>query len=225
MPEPVPIDFEQPVPLFPLQHCVMLPHATVPLHIFEPRYRAMTRDAVAGRGLIAMATFEGQQWKTQYEGKPPIRPCVCVGYLLRHEKLADGRFNILLQGLCRAKVLREPAHDPYRVGLLKPIESIAPLEIDLDEYRAKVEALLADPVLSQLDGVQAINNWISREIPTAALIDLAVMTCCPDPEDRYAMLAESDAIGRAQFLCRHLRHERARLTGDDLPDDDAPGWN
>src|SRR5690606_15602323 len=188
-----------------------------PLHVFEPRYRAMMADTLDSHGLIAMATFEGDAWQSDYYGTPAIRPCVCVGTIARHEKLPDGRYNLLLQGLARAHVIRELPHDPYRIAMLEPIERVTPMEIDLDEPRQAIERLLADPVLARLEAVAAIRHWLNREIPTAVLVDLAIMTCCSDGECRYAMLAEPDAAARGQWLAQRLRRERESLTHDTPP--------
>ncbi len=223
------INWSKPIPLFPLQDCVLLPHATVPLHVFEPRYRAMMADVLDGAGLIAMATFDGEDWRADYEGKPPIRPCVCVGLVVRHEKLADGRYNLLLQGMARARVRQEIPHNPYRIALLKATEKNRAMEIDLDESRQTIESLLADPALTQLESVSAVQNWLSKEIPTVVMIDLVILTCCSDRECRYAMLAEPDVAARARWLVKMLRRQRQRLVEQEvnLPPrtDDGLGLN
>lgn len=207
----VTIDFGQPIPLFPLPSCVLLPHATIPLHIFEPRYRQMVGQSLRGRRLIAMAIFAGPAWREEYEGSPPVRPCVCVGYILRHERLPDGRFNILLQGLCRAKVLSESPHDTYRLAMLEPVEARSAMEIDLEDQRRSIEQLLADPVLKELAAISAIQNWLSDEIPTAALVDLAAMTFCENLEQRYRLLEEPDVQARAGWLLRTLQVTRRTM--------------
>ncbi len=211
MSETLTIDFRQAIALFPLPNCVLLPHATIPLHIFEPRYRRMVGDALDGKGLVAMATFEGEDWKKTYEGKPVLRPHVCVGYIVKHQKLDDGRYNVLLQGACRARIVREVASTPYRKALLEPLELQSPMEIDLSDHRATLESLLNDPLLKELSSIAAVQNWISREIPTNALIDLTTMTVCDDVNERYQMLAEGSAESRAIWLERWLRTTKKTL--------------
>ncbi len=188
-----------------------MPRARLPLHIFEPRYRAMVRDALDSRGLIAMATFNGRDWGKEHLGDPPIRPCVCVGYIVRHERLEDGRYNILLHGVARAKVVDEIDHQPYRKARLEPIEHGSAMEIDLDEIRRRLETLLGDPLLKQLAAINTVNNWLSDEIPTAAMVDLAILTVCENTVCRYAMLAEPDLESRARWLERHLSDTRRTL--------------
>ncbi len=103
------------VPLFPLPGTVLLPGALLPLHIFEPRYRAMVQDAVQGERLIAMALL-GPGYEADYEGAPAIEEHVCIGRIVLEEALPDGRWNILLVGLRRARVVDEDRSRPYRLA-------------------------------------------------------------------------------------------------------------
>lgn len=206
------IDFHKPIALFPLADCVLLPHATVPLHIFEPRYREMVSDCLAEDvPLIAMATFEGDGWKKHDQSKPAIRRYVCLGVIVRHVKLPDGRYNILLQGVCRARINDEIEHDPYRLAMLEPVEATNTMEIDLDEHRQRIEGLLADEHLRRLAAVGAVKNWLNQEIPTSIMVDLAVLTICRDVESRYYMLSEPDAFERARWLEHYLVQTRQTL--------------
>jgi Lon protease-like protein len=212
MTETLTIDFSEPVPLFPLPQCVLLPHGTIPLHIFEPRYRRMVADAIDSRGLIAMASFADDGWKLDYEGRPALREHVCLGYVVRHESLPEGRYNILLQGVCRARIVEEVESKPYRRALLEPTEPRPPvMEIDLVDHRESLEGLLGDPLLKELASVSAIHNWLTSEVPTAALIDLATMTICENTDERYGLLSEPDVLTRAAWLERLLRDTRRTL--------------
>ena len=200
------INFARPLPLFPLPGVVLLPHATVPLYIFEPRYRAMTRDALESSKLIAMATFSGTKWRSCYGAAPPIRPHVCVGRIVRHQELADGRFNLLLQGVSRARVVEELPHEPYRHALLEPFENTNVMEIDLTEQRQRLETLLRSEPLTQLASVASMQSWLSSEVPTVALVDLFAMTICDNVEQRYDMLANPCPFSRSRWLQSQLQH-------------------
>ncbi|MEX0775051.1 MAG: LON peptidase substrate-binding domain-containing protein [Phycisphaeraceae bacterium] len=212
MVETISIDFARPAPLFPLPNCVLLPHASIPLHIFEQRYRDMVHDALDSAGLIAMAMFQGDQWKSDYQGKPALRPHVCVGYIIKHEQLDDGRYNILLQGVCRARILREVEGRTYRTAILRPTEKRSTMEIDLSQHRQRLTELLNDPLLQQLSSVSALQNCLSEELPTAVLMDLAGMTVCDRMDDRYRLLAEADPFSRADWLAHLLGELRQTLS-------------
>ena len=205
------VDFTQPVPLFPLPNFVLLPHATVPLHIFEPRYRVLTKESLEDQGLIALASFDGDEWLANYEGNPALRSHVCVGSIVKHERFPNGRYNLLLQGVCRARIIDELEPAQYRTAIVEATETNPPMEIDLDSHRQRIEAFLDDPLLKTLKSINAIHQWLSREMPTIAVVDLAIMTMCQDLDQRYAMLVESDAVLRAEWLERMLRSTQRML--------------
>ena len=103
--------FSGKAPLFPLPNLAFLPYVILPLHIFEPLYRQITADALEGDKLIAMA-----QMKPGWEGlrddeSPDIHSVVCLGRIVSWERLDDGRYYLLLQGLSRARVLDEEPND------------------------------------------------------------------------------------------------------------------
>lgn len=212
MPYPLSVDYSRPIRLFPLAQCILLPHATVPLHIFEHRYRAMTKNALDSDGLIAMAIFDGDAYQQDYEGTPAIRPTVCVGYLAHHERLFDGRYNILLQGLARATIEQEHAlsEGGYRIATLKPIEPNV-MQFDLEEQRKQLDELLRDECLQQLTCIRNIRNWLSPDLSTSVIVDLAWQAISRDSEQRYISLAEPCVFKRFNALQQHLVRTRKTL--------------
>lgn len=212
MPHTLTVDFSRPIRLFPLGKCILLPHATIPLHIFEPRYRAMTRDAIDTDGLIAMATLQADDHPNDYEANPPLRPHVCVGYIVHHERLAGGRYNMLLQGIARARIQEEldPNDDGYRQAFLRPIEQ-GVMEIDLEDQRQQLEKLLEDRHLQQLACIRNVSNWLTPDLPTPAVVDLAWQAASRDHEQRYEILAESCVFKRFDRLAHHLCRTRRTL--------------
>lgn len=101
------------IPVFPLPNVVLFPKTYLPLHIFEPRYRDMVSDAAISGQCIGMALLK-EGWEPDYYGHPPVFPMGCVGRLVSVQPLADGRSNILLQGLERFEIEREWHDKPYR---------------------------------------------------------------------------------------------------------------
>lgn len=203
------VNFGRPMPIFPLDAIVCMPQQVVPLHVFEPRYRQMTAHVLDGSGQFAVAMFDGPSWKQNYHGSPPIRPSVCIVQIVRHERLADGRYNLLLQGICRAKILKESPSNAtrlYREAVLQPI-GIPTMgdEAVLDGFRERlIERLSGDP----LDGLTAA-SWVveraeNREIPASALLELATFTLVTGRDARYDMLTEGDVASRRERLAREL---------------------
>src|SRR4051812_34474848 len=99
------------VRLFLLPNLVLYPHVMQPLHIYESRYREMLEDALAGDKLITMAVLQ-PGWETDYESRPPIADYACLGKVVAHHRLPDGRYNLLLMGLQRVQIVKEL--DPLR---------------------------------------------------------------------------------------------------------------
>ncbi|MCP3983321.1 MAG: LON peptidase substrate-binding domain-containing protein [bacterium] len=111
-------------PLFPLSNVTLFPGTGAPLHIFEPRYRQMMQAALAADRVLVMATVRPEQAHEMAEA-PPIYPLACAGFIQSHQELADGRFNLRLQGTQRVRILRElPATDDrlYRIGEFERLE-------------------------------------------------------------------------------------------------------
>jgi Lon protease-like protein len=101
------------IPIFPLQDATLFPNASYPLHIFEPRYRAMIADALKGDRIIGMVTLQPGH-EAEYEGRPPIFPIGCAGLITEYEELPDGRYNIVLGGLVKFRVTEEDNSRAYR---------------------------------------------------------------------------------------------------------------
>ena len=221
------VNFGRPMPVFPLDQVTLLPQQVLPLHIFEPRYRQMVTDALDGSGQIAMAVFDGRDWKQQYHGRPPIRPAVCIGHIAQHEKLADGRYNIMLRGVCRARVIKELAPRDarlYREAMLEPIGLEQDETPTLKALRISIERDLdAGPLARLADGAALLEYIRDDDIPTAALLELISFTLVKDREKRYRLLEEGDADARAEMVRREIAEiERViRLavpqTGGDYP--------
>jgi uncharacterized protein len=110
------------IPLFPLPGVVLLPGTILPLHIFEPRYRAMVADALQGDRTIGMALLKPGQ--DSPNAPPRIYPVGGAGEIIEAEELEDGRYNILLEGRFRFRVLEEAPADPYRVARVEEVRSL-----------------------------------------------------------------------------------------------------
>jgi Lon protease-like protein len=127
------------VPLFPLPNAVLFPGVPLPLHIFEPRYREMVRDAGRGDQLIGMVLLRGE-WRKEYYASPPIYPVGCAGRMVSTEPLPDGRYNILLHGVREFTVVGEHPGHAYRVGQVE--WRAAPEGGVPSELRTRIHALM-----------------------------------------------------------------------------------
>jgi Lon protease-like protein len=101
------------VPVFPLPEVVLFPEAILPLHVFEPRYRALAKEAVAGDGWIVIALLQ-PGWELDYEGRPPVHDVACAGRIVHSQELPDGRWYLTLKGVVRVRLLEELDGGAYR---------------------------------------------------------------------------------------------------------------
>ena len=103
----LPKDFDNEVRLFPLPELVLFPGVMQGLHIFEPRYREMMEDAIQSDSLITMASLKPEAAHKFSLDEPPIFETVCIGKIVTHSQTNDGRYNLLLVGAKRARIIRQ----------------------------------------------------------------------------------------------------------------------
>ena len=198
------MNFGRPLPVFPLSDVVLLPHAIQPLHIFESRYQQMVNECLDGSGQIAIATFEGAGWRDDDDGHPALRPAVCVGQIVQHEALEDGRHDILLQGICRARIVRmiEPENErAYRLADLAPLEAVSSHPPPMNDIRNQLRKMLTSPRLRRLRAVDSVMEWFDRDdVSTHSLLEFIGFALLKDRELKYRLLAEANPIRRAGII-------------------------
>jgi Lon protease-like protein len=220
MSDTIMVDFNRPIPLFPLSCVSLLPHAVQGLHVFEPRYRQMVEDALrkmrAGNlltaGPIAMAVVGGKFVDT-IGALPKLRPAVCVGQIVQHEQLKDGRHNIVLHGVCRARIkeIQEPCESKaYRTATLYPIDPPNQMPPKMKAARKVLQELLHRPLLQRLSSVKKVAEWADRrDMPTHAVIELVGAAMLRDEQARYHLLSCGNPWERVQLVANEI----ARLEG------------
>jgi Lon protease-like protein len=137
------------IPLFPLPDVVLLPGTLLPLHIFESRYRAMVADALAGDRTIGMAMMR-PGWQTR-GNNPPIYRLGGAGEIIESEELPDGRYNIVLEGRFRYRVVREAPAGPYRTANVEEVASIPFAGPEEERRVTRLAARLFEAVRDQMD--------------------------------------------------------------------------
>ena len=108
------------LPIFPLPDVTFFPHTFLPLHVFEARYRAMITDALARDRRIVVARLR-PGFEADYEGRPPVYPVGCAGVITHNERLADGRYNIVLRGIEKFRIVDEDTSRAYRLAHIDPL--------------------------------------------------------------------------------------------------------
>ncbi|HSL23522.1 MAG TPA: LON peptidase substrate-binding domain-containing protein [Vicinamibacterales bacterium] len=188
------------IPIFPLPTAVLFPNVLLPLHIFEPRYRQMLADALAGDRVIGMALLRAG-WEDRYEGNPPVYAVGCAGVITHVEPLPDGRSNIVLRGLSKFRIQEEDGRKPYRLATVEPIEeSVSRSDRErLFAIRSRVEevVLAAGPKGRR-------ERQFPPDIPDEDLINALSQYLELEPLERQALLECPGVVVRAKMLLELL---------------------
>lgn len=216
------------VRLFPLPNVVLLPETTLPLHVFEPRYRRMLADALESDRLIGMQLL--RPGDPGDGARPAVYPIGCAGEVVDTETLEDGRSNILLRGAFRYRIDAEPPTGaPYRVAEVTPI-GIAPLPPGDGAGRTPrdLRRRLADALRRLAIGLgRGEARELSPGLSDEGLVNEAASLLGVEPEEAYRLLAMDRLEERYAWTLAHIDGVQKRL--DFLspfrrPGDDAR-WN
>jgi Lon protease-like protein len=197
-----------PLPVFPLPEAVLFPGALMPLHIFEPRYRRMTEDAIADNRTLCIAQILTAS-ERDVHGHPRIVKVVGVGEIVRHERLPDGRFHILLRGRARARVDELPFDPPYRRVRATLIG---------DEGGAEAGDVAALVLAATRFANLLRGNGEDRELELppaarpAALVDACAHQLVVTGEDRQMLLEEVDVGARVRACTEMLAVQEALIS-------------
>lgn len=201
--------------LFPLPNLVLYPHVMQPLHVFEPRYREMVEDALAGDKLIAMAVLE-PGWEDDYEGRPPISDHACLGKIIAHHRLPDGRYNLLVLGVQRVRISCE--FEPLRAFRQANVELLDDAyefeSVDhIHDLQEKLLTAFRNNLPCECETPEQLEKLMSGELPLGLLTDLAAYALPLDAEVKQELLAECSVNRRAEILLAQIDQINLAPTG------------
>src|SRR4051812_45413463 len=199
------------LPIFPLPNCVLLPGGLLPLHVFEPRYRELTRDCLSGKQLMAVARLR-PGYETTYYGKPPVYDRCGVGRIICSEELPDGRFALLLRGVARVEIARElPSERAYR-----QVEAriLTDAECDRQEALANHRKLvqLCDRLAEVIEkGGPQLREMVRAFDDPGACADAIAAALVMDADARQELLEACNPMVRLQRTLGHVSHMLCEL--------------
>lgn len=189
--------------VFPLPNLVMFPHVMQPLHVFEPRYRAMLEEAIEDDRLIALGVL-APGWEQHYEGRPPLRSTACLCRIATHQRTDKGTYNVLLLGVRRLRLVREmPPKKLFRVVESEILEDEEPLDVPTEETVQLQQRLLTafKSVLPKIpDAFEQLDQLLGNQITLGMLSDIVAYTIDLDLEWKIRLLSECNVINRAAML-------------------------
>jgi uncharacterized protein len=190
------------IPIFPLPSVVLFPNVFLPLHIFEPRYRQLFGEALAGDRMVGMVLLQ-PGYEAEYDGAPPIYGTGCSGLITHSERLDDGRYNVVLRGIEKFRITAEEAPSVgrlYRSAVISPVdETVRATERDaLRLERKRLETILA-PLLAN-----GFDKHLPPAMPDEDLINALAQYLEFDPIEKLALLERDGAIARCRSMVELL---------------------
>jgi Lon protease-like protein len=196
----IPSGFDGIARLFPLPNVVLFPQVVLPLHIFEPRYRQMTTDALASDRLIAMVLLKpGEDAMSE---TPALHQMACLGKIIAEQRLENGRFNILLRGLSRARIVKEVTREKlYRSVRVELVEGV-PVVSGEEARRLRARLMQRARKWFQAVGLATdqVEKLLESELPLDALGDVLTFTLPLTVEFKQELLEEEQVERRLQKL-------------------------
>lgn len=210
-------------PIFPLPEVVFFPFSILRLHVFEPRFRSMTRDVLRGDGRMVIGHLK-PGWENEYYESPPIYRIAGLGRVVDHRRHPDGKFDLTLEGIERVRIMDETQTEPYRVGriesvsgcLMRPDEEGPALQRELRELQNAMRNLLT--ALPQMAGLY--QKTLASNTHPGIIADLIANYFVADTYSKQCILEEQNIVRRirlvgiqiGQMVDRHARaHYRDRL--------------
>jgi ATP-dependent Lon protease len=199
------------VSVMTLPNTAFFPQALMPLHIFEPRYRAMLRDVLASNRLFAIAGLDPRQGRKAKNFEPPFR-VASLGIVRACQENEDGTSNLLLQGLCRINLVEILADAPYRRARIEALASDegAPTQENQNLRRELSRLLTIKCRLAQGHAYEMMTFLKSVQDPEA-FIDIAAFSLCESSALKQKLLETLDVHRRLELFGTQLRTEIERL--------------
>jgi len=188
------------IPIFPLPNVVLFPNVVLPLHIFEPRYRAMVAESLQQDRIIGMVLLR-PGWEDEYDGRPAVYEIGCAGLITHAERLGDGRYNIVLQGLEKFRILDEDDSHPYRLARVDSIEETARdfEKEDMQLARRRLESLL----VPQPSG-RTVEAKVPASMANEDLVNALAQYLELEPVEKQALLEREGLLARCRSLIELL---------------------
>jgi len=207
-----------------LADMAFFPQALLPLHIFEPRYQQMIKDALSTDRLFAVAGLDAKLARATGQFEPSHR-IATVGVVRACQKSGDGTSNLLLQGLARVELVEILSEHPYRRARIRPLASTPGAEAgENNRLRESLGKLLQTK--QRLGGTvpPEFTQFLKTVRDPEIFVDLAAATLCDDAALKQKLLETLDVHARLQLLGHRLRRDidtmklQRKLQGR-LPDD------
>ena len=193
------------LPVFPLPNVVLFPDAILPLHIFEPRYRELVREVLGGRKLMGVVRLR-PGFEQDYEGRPPVFDVCGVGQVVDSVERADGRYDITLRGIARARIVEElpPLRSFRQMHLEELTDGFSDAGVT-SAWQRKLISLWSTLAPHLPESVRDLRGLTRGAEGPGAYADRLAAALVGDPDGSQRLLAETDPAERLRLLTEKLQ--------------------
>jgi uncharacterized protein len=202
------------LPVFPLPDVVLFPHALLPLHVFEPRYRQLTRDVLGSHKLMGVPLLVEQE--VPGASPPRFATILGVGEVVMAQELPDGRFNLVLRGRARVRVDQELITDePYRLVKATEIPDDLPRRPEeMEDAEASLRSLITGLADALPEGGELLKQVIAAQGSPAELVNVVAAALVADPAVRQRLLEITEILARIEAVSTEVAAVTARVAPD-----------
>jgi uncharacterized protein len=198
-------------PLFPLPNVVLFPKTPLPLYIFEEKYRTMVRETLAGAGELIIALLRPGS-ELNYSNISPVHEIACLGKIETYEELEDGKYNIVVVGIQRVRIVREVQHSPYRLVEVETLEGVDHNERSSDVLKRQNHLGGLFAKFTELaTGVNQQALELMPQLDFESLVNMVAMTLNLAIEQKQDLLEINDALQRCDVLIPILQQQLETL--------------
>ena len=200
------------VPIFPLPEVTFFPHTLLPLHVFEARYRMLVMDALERDRRLAVVKLR-PGYEPRYAGKPPVHPVAGLGEIVSCERLANGRYNILLRGESRVRLEQElPSDTLYRLLRARRLADTGPAG-DVAPALARIRAACRTLLTALARPADLLDTALADGQAPGVVADRVAAAVLPDAELRQRLLETLDVDTRVAVVAGALEALVKELKG------------
>ena len=199
------------IPLFPLPNVVLFPKTPMPLYIFEERYRTMVREALSGNRELVIALLRSG-YELSFAGISAVHTIACLGRIETYEELEDGKYNIVVVGIHRVRIVREVQHSPYRLVEVEKLDEETQRERSPEalERHNHLGGLFAR-FTELAAGIKQQALELMPQLDFESLVNMVAMTLNLPIEQKQSLLEIGEVASRCDVLIPILQQQLETL--------------
>jgi Lon protease-like protein len=190
------------LPIFPLPNFVLFPHTMTRLHVFEPRYRLMTAEALAGNRMMVLVGLK-EGWEKDYYGSPPVYETGSLCKIVNDERLEDGRYTLFMHCVARVRLTTIHQLSPYRTAHVEVLPDELQEDTSLDETMTRLVGCVRGLILQLGERGVDLSTILTSTRKPDILTNRLATSLAVDPGERQHLLETTSVLSRAERLCEH----------------------